>query len=124
VSFSPPVEGAYVDLGHGASPGVFAAVLPKVGYKSDNSQRLTRTYDTWSDHYEFNGIDEDSRYGVDQKNNMIDDDSNGIIDDANELETSPPYPVPLRGLEVRIRIYDTSTRQVRQVTVRHTFVPH
>ena len=44
--------------------------------------------------------------------------------DANELETSPPYPVPLRGLEVRIRIYDTSTRQVRQVTVRHTFVPH
>ncbi len=23
VSFSPPVEGAYVDLGHGASPGVF-----------------------------------------------------------------------------------------------------
>ena len=65
-----------------------------------------------------------SKYGVDQKNNMIDDDSNGIIDDADELETSPPYPVPLRGLEVRIRIYDTSTRQVRQVTVRHTFVPH
>ena len=123
-SFSPPVEGAYVDLGHNAATGVFAAVSPKVGYKSNNSQRLTRTYDTWSDHYEFNGIDEDDRYGVDQKNNMIDDDSNGIIDDANELETSPPYPVPLRGLEVRIRIYDTSTRQVRQVTVRHTFVPH
>ena len=125
VSFSPTIiEGAYVDLGHNAATGVFAAVSPEVGYKSDNSQTLTRTYDTWSDHYEFNGIDEDSQYGVDQKNNMIDDDSNGIIDDANELETSPPYPVPLRGLEVRIRIYDTSTRQVRQVTVRHTFVPH
>ena len=125
VSFSPTIiEGAYVDLGHNAATGVFAAVSPKVGYKSNNSQRLTRTYDTWSDHYEFNGINEDDRYGVDQKNNMIDDDSNGIIDDANELETSPPYPVPLRGLEVRIRIYDTSTRQVRQVSVRHTFVPH
>ena len=125
VSFSPTIiEGAYLDLGHNAATGVFAAVSPKVGYKSNNSQRLTRTYDTWSDHYEFNGIDEDSQYGVDQKNNMIDDDSNGIIDDANELETSPPYPVPLRGLEVRIRIYDASTRQVRQVTVRHTFVPH
>ena len=123
-SFSPPVEGAYVDLGHNAETGVFAAVSPKVGYKSDNSQRLTRTYDTWSDHYEFNGIDEDSKNDVDQKNNMIDDDSNGIIDAANELETSPPYPAPLRGLEVRVRIYDTSTRQVRQVTVRHTFVPH
>ena len=82
------------------------------------------TYDTWSDHYEFNGIDEDEDGVIDQKNNMIDDDSNGIIDDEDELETSPPYPVPLRGLEVRIRIYDTSTRQVRQVTVRHTFVPH
>ena len=125
VSFSPTIiEGAYVDLGHNAATGVFAAVSPKVGYKSNNSQRLTRTYDTWSDHYEFNGIDEDSQYGVDQKNNLIDDDSNGIIDDVDELETSPPYPVPLRGLEARIRIYDTSTRQVRQVTVRHTFVPH
>ena len=125
VSFSPTIiEGAYVDLGHGAATGVFAEVSPKVGYKLDNSQTLTRTYDTWSDHYEFNGIDEDSQYGVDQKNNMIDDDPNGIIDDAEELETSPPYPVPLRGLEVRIRIYDTSTRQVRQVSVRHTFVPH
>jgi hypothetical protein len=82
------------------------------------------TYDTWSDHYEFNGVDEDNTYGIDQKNNMIDDDSNGIIDDEDELETLPPYSVPLRGLEVRIRIYDTSTRQVRQVTVRHTFVPH
>jgi len=125
VSFSPTIiEGAYVDLGHKAATGVFADDEPKVGYKSDDTQTLTRTYDTWSDHYEFNGIDEDSRYGVDQKNNLIDDDKNGVIDDAIELETSPPYPVPLRGLEVRIRIYDTSTRQVRQVTVRHTFVPH
>ena len=114
-------SGAYIDMG-ASGAGTFASMETKSKLTAPN------TYDTWSDHYEFNGIDEDSQYGVDQKNNMIDDeiddDPNGIIDDAEELETSPPYPVPLRGLEVRIRIYDTSTRQVRQVTVRHTFVPH
>ena len=116
-SLSSLASGAYIDMGV-TGAGKFASMHTK-------SQLSTlSTYDTWSDHYEFNGIDEDSQYGVDQKNNMIDDDSNDIIDDEDELETSPPYPVPLRGLEVRIRIYDTSTRQVRQVTVRHTFVPH
>jgi hypothetical protein len=114
--FSPRIYGAYVDMGAVGS-GAFASVNTK-------SQLTTPTYDTWSNHYEFNGLDEDGNYGIDQKVNLIDDDMNQIVDDANELETSPPYPVPLRGLEVRIRIYDTSTRQVRQVTVRHTFVPH
>ena len=109
-------SGAYIDMGVSGA-GKFASINPK-------SQLDTPTYDTWSDHFEFNGIDEDEDGVIDQKNNMIDDDSNGVIDDEDELETSPPFPVPLRGLEVRIRIYDTSTRQVRQVTVRHTFVPH
>jgi hypothetical protein len=116
-SLSILTSGAYIDMGvTGAQK--FASMNTK------SQLSALSTYDTWSDHYEFNGIDEDNTYGVDQKNNMIDDDSNRIIDDENELETSPPYPVPLRGLEVRIRIYDTSTRQVRQVTIRHTFVPH
>jgi hypothetical protein len=114
--FSPRIYGAYVDMGAVGS-GAFASVNSK-------SQLTTPTYDTWSNHYEFNGLDEDGNFGIDQKVNLIDDDMNQIVDDSNELETSPPYPVPLRGLEVRIRIYDTSTRQVRQVTVRHTFVPH
>ena len=137
-SLSILTSGAYIDMGV-TGAGKFASMHTK-------SQLSTlSTYDTWSDHYEFNGIsenndnmgtsdgidndrdnvfDEPGEDLVDEKNNMIDDDSNGIIDDEDELETSPPYPVPLRGLEVRIRIYDTSTRQVRQVTVRHTFVPH
>ena len=116
-NLSELASGAYIDLGV-SNAGTFASMETKSQLTSPN------TYDTWSDHYEFNGIDEDEDGVIDQKNNMIDDDSNGIIDDEDELETSPPYPVPLRGLEVRIRIYDTSTRQVRQVTVRHTFVPH
>ncbi|MGI9459147.1 MAG: PulJ/GspJ family protein [Pirellulales bacterium] len=125
---SSSVLGAYVDMG---TPGAvtFNAMDKK-------SQLTTQTYDTWSSHYECNGINEDefleADQGMDWKDNQTIDDpkdpktvaANGIIDDEAELETSPPYPVPLRGLEVRIRIYDASTRQVRQVTVRHTFVPH
>lgn len=82
------------------------------------------TYDTWSTHYEADGVDQDGQSGVDQGTNGFDDDSDGMVDEADERETSPPYPVALRGLEVRIRCYEPSSRQVRQVTVRHTFVPH
>jgi hypothetical protein len=49
-------------------------------------------------------------------------DADGVADDSGELETAPPYPFPLRGIEVRIRCYEPESRQVRQVTVRHAFV--
>ena len=39
------------------------------------------------------------------------------VDDSSELETLAPYPVPARGIEVRIRMWDVSTGQVRQVSV-------
>jgi hypothetical protein len=83
-----------------------------------------KVYDTWSLHYEFNGIDDDGDAVVDEGTDGLDNDGNGIIDDTGERETAPPYPVALRGLEIRIRVYEPSSRQVRQVTVRHTFVPH
>jgi hypothetical protein len=89
-----------------------------------SKSKLSGIYDTWSTHYEFNGIDEDNSSVTDQGTNGIDDNSNGIVDEAAEQETSPPYPVALRGLEIRLRVYEPSSRQVRQVTVRHTFVPH
>lgn len=113
-SFLSPVYGAYVDMGV-TGAGHF-------GIMNASSKLSDTTYDTWSTHYEFNGINEDGVSVADQGTNGIDDDGNGIIDD--EQETSPPYPYPLRGLEVRIRVYEPSSRQVRQVTVRHTFVPH
>lgn len=111
------VTGAYVDLGSGTE------ATPLMSPATAASQ-LTRTYDTWSTHYEFNGVDEDGDGTIDEGTNGRDDDGNGIVDDAAEQETTPPYPVPLRGLEIRIRYYEPSSRQVRQVTVRHTFVPH
>jgi hypothetical protein len=85
---------------------------------------LPRTYDTWSLAYEANGRDEDGSFGVDQAFDGQDNNTNNLIDDPAEFETRPPYPYPLRGIEVRIRCYEPESRQVRQVTIRHTFVPH
>jgi hypothetical protein len=87
-------------------------------------------YDTWSFHYEHDGIDQDAATdngaGIDQGTNGLDDDVgagavNGV-DDILERETSPPYPVPLRGMQVKLRIYEPDTRQIREATVTRNFV--
>jgi hypothetical protein len=130
--------GDYVDLGNpGAVPvAAIGTVFPPTtgsifgtrGVRVSNAPQnrtLTRpTYDTWSSHYEANGLDEDGDSDFDEGTNAIDDNGDGIVDDVGEHETSPPYPVPLRALEIRIRCYEPESRQVRQVTIRHTFVPH
>jgi len=138
---SPQSLGGYVDLGWaggtvtsgtGSFPPVGKTPLGSAGIKVVNNTtaaaELTtsgtafRTYDTWSRHYEFNGINEDGDAKTDEGTDGLDDDTDNIADDNDESETSPPYPVPLRGLEVRIRCYEPSSRQVRQVTIRHTFL--
>jgi type II secretory pathway component PulJ len=127
--------GAYVDLNSSNSaavpmddpfPPASGGVFRTGGVRVSNVPRnhtLVRTFDTWSTHYESNGVDEDGRFGSDQGTNLQDDNGDGLVDDPDERETSPPYPVPLRGIEVRIRCYEPASRQVRQVTIRHTFVP-
>lgn len=109
--------GCYVDLGSGAASTTFMGSATALS-------KLTRTYDTWSTHYECNGIDENNDTVVDGGTDGLDNNSDGVVDDDAERDTQPPYPVPLRGIEVRIRCYEPSSREVRQVTVRHTFVPH
>jgi hypothetical protein len=146
--------GAYVHLGHGVPTNMgltsvvtsgSAAKFAGFGQAKSGLQgtaNTRRTYDTWSLHYEANGLNEDGRApfndtvpdqgtdGIDNDNDgtfdepAYDADGDGVFDDLGEAETLPPYPVPLRGIEVRIRCYEPSSRQVRQVTVRHTFVPH
>jgi prepilin-type N-terminal cleavage/methylation domain-containing protein len=135
--------GAYVDLnwGKASSPVATTATFPVAGTtvfqgkgvncsSSGNAALTLPTYDTWSTHYEFDGINQGDASTLttspqtDEGTNGLDDNNDGLVDDSGEQETSPPYPVPLRGIEVRIRVYDPTSRQVRQVTVRHTFVPN
>ena len=136
-------NGCYVDLGNGFTTGFTfpAGIAPRFASFGNAKSQLAgsatapRVWDSWSTHYETNGIDEDSSFGVDQGTNGLDDDQNGLVDEPpidlnrdgvyeapGELETSPPYPYPLRGVEVRIRCYEPSSRQVRQMTIRQTFV--
>ncbi len=96
------------------------------------------TYDTWSFHYEYDGIDQDSDGTVDQATDGLDSPvinnasttnprsvvTNNGVDDVGERETSPPYPFPLRAIQARIRMIDHSSRQVRQATVESNFTPH
>ena len=136
VGIATGAMGAYVDLGWGGAPSVGVgqdyppaglSYFQSIGVRASNAPRNVvmplPTYDTGSLHYEFNGIDEDGDGLVDEGTDGIDNDLDGVVDDAGERETSPPYPVALRGLEVRIRCYEPSSRQVRQITIRHSFVP-
>jgi hypothetical protein len=52
----------------------------------------------------------------------VDDNRDDVVDDVGERETVPPYSQPLRGLRVRIRMYEPSTRQIRQATVETDFL--
>lgn len=81
-------------------------------------------YDTWSTHYEHDGFDQDDggTGAVDEGSNGFDDNNQGGVDDVTEKEAPPPYPVPLRGIQVKIRVFDPGTRQIREVTVVQDFV--
>jgi len=61
--------------------------------------------------------------GLDEGANNLDDDGINGVDDIGERETSPPYPVPLRGIKVTLRIWDPDSRQVRQVSVVANLTP-
>jgi type II secretory pathway component PulJ len=105
--------------------GYYAYLLGCYRYDSRHIYYAPRVYDTWSTHYENVGL-----YGLDatvyppgRGTNGFDDDGNGIVDDENEKITSPPYPVPLRGIQVKIRIFEPDSRQVREVTVVQDFLP-
>jgi hypothetical protein len=142
-------RGAYMDLGDTrVANAKFGAMTQAAIERSllapnatSNPPILYNTYDTWSFHYEHDGIRQPThlrpelpqnwRQGSgdpDPGTNGIDDNASGNpsypgVDDISERETSPPYPYPLRGLRVKIRVYEPSSKQIRETTVVESFVP-
>jgi hypothetical protein len=162
-------QGAYVDMGYGYDPrfqlsGQPLGMFPTPKYASNYASSVAPwffeprglsdvygygfstgycVYDTWSFHYENNGIDEDHSTKVfpgtvDQGTNGLDDPDfrthaptnafdlgdfaiNGV-DDVGERETVPPYDKPLRGMQVVIRTYEHDSRAIRQVRVNQHFM--
>lgn len=115
-------QGCYVDLGYSAYA---AGSSTFSGAPLAKSQLMSRTYCTWSKHYEHLGI-----RGLDQNGDGLPDsaadglDNDGIngIDDAGEQETLPPYPLALRGVQVTIRAQNIDDQKARQVTVQTDFL--
>jgi len=130
---------AYVDIGTGA--GLFSASNSCRVNRTDTtaSAFLPGTYDTWSTHYETEGrwvgdsLAGRGTNGFDDLGNNADGTAVtgtgtntagvGVVDDATEMLTSPPYPYPLRGIQVKIRVFEPDSRQVREVTVVQDFLP-
>ncbi len=126
-------RGAYVDLGYGP-------VTPNTGLDQVNPNAVPagnfgtantddRIYDTWSLHYENDGV---SAAGTvitagnpgDRGTDGLDDPAvgtTGVVDDIGEFDTQPPYAVPLRGIKVTIRTYEPSSQQVREAVVIQNF---
>jgi prepilin-type N-terminal cleavage/methylation domain-containing protein len=128
-AFAHPGEGALSGMpitvkGTGFSP--FPAPRPCV-------------YDTWSTHYEFDGMNNDPEQDddIDEFTNGADDNGNGLIDEPNvynneaasppiitgEQDAPPPYRAPLRGIKITIRVMELDSKQVREVTVVQEFIP-
>jgi hypothetical protein len=80
-------------------------------------------YDTWAKSYERDGINQNGGMLIDEGTDGLDNDGVNGVDDNGERETIPPYPVRLRGLEVKVRVYEPGTRQVQQGTVGSDFIP-
>ena len=142
-------KGAFVDLGYGFPPksgtrpfghasssfrnfeltlqGNFWD-LPLQKSQLRDLKNANATYCTWCDEYERDGFNQDGDSLTDEGTNGVDDKNpigkfeNGV-DDVTELETMPPYPHPLRGITVKLRVMEFNTRQVRQTSVAVDFLP-
>ncbi len=115
-------RGGFVDLGY-ANDDPLGTPLSVFSSRPLWKFNRVRTYCTWSTHYERDGKDQDRNKVADQGTNGLDDNNQGGVDDITERETTPPYPSPLRGISVSIRMLEFNTRQVRQISVATDFLP-
>jgi hypothetical protein len=79
-------------------------------------------YDTWSTYYEYATVPGLAGTPGQAADGFAGSGSN-IVDSAAELRTSPPYPYPLRGIQVKIRVFEPDSRQIREVTIVQDFLP-
>jgi len=89
-------------------PATDASLVTQLPYRG---ALRSAVYDTWSDHYEIGGQGKDG----------LDNNGDGIVDDAGELLYPPPFTAPLRGIQIKIRVFEPDSRQIREVTIVHDF---
>lgn len=139
--------GTYADLGWNdggqyaavaTSPTTLFQQERRLGWHpffQNNLRGTPAVYDTWSTYYETDQINQEEalfytqpqstlawdptwQVGViDQGANGLDENGINGPDDPLERETSPPYPSPLYGVQVKLRVYEPESRQIRETTV-------
>ena len=127
--------GGFIDLGKGIMTTDVAPILPLAGAGIFGGPPAVlptpfnyteSVYDTGTSQY-------NRRHANHPGSNGIDDDSDGQIDEHGEVGTlgiagTPygkviaPYDAPLRGLKFTMRVFEDKTKQVRQLTVKKSFV--
>lgn len=135
--------GAFVDLGHTGGDWFTGVPMAKSGlayqflfdyrFPRDTPGApavpaawvglIDRVYDTWTPLYESDGVDQDGDGVVDQGTNGLDNGGTQAPDDDFERETAPPYPYPVRGVKISIRLIEKTTKQIHQSSVLHSYVP-
>lgn len=83
---------------------------------------LPALYDTVSTHYEYDGVDNDGDGLYDEGSDGVDNDGVGGVDDPGEWEFIPPYNRSPRGVQIKIRVFEPSTNEIREVSIVHYFV--
>ena len=116
-------DGAFVDLGYKNAPFNANENEWFANPATAGSQLVTGIYDTWSPSYESDGIDQDGDGVADQATDGLDNGGTEAPDDDAERETRPPYPNPIRGIEITTRILDKTTQQVQQSSIVQSYVP-
>lgn len=135
-------QGAYVDLNYlgpviqpfwAAGNTQMAQALASVstfagpgaaqfGAAFSSGSGLGMLYDTGCFDYENDGIDQNLNGIIDEFTNGLDDNGIGGVDDLTEVEGPVPYPVPLKGIQIKIRVYEPDSRQIREVTLTQDFL--
>lgn len=123
----------YVDLGSGSlnDPSISGDNpdnLRSFGYyawggtAADGStltNNMPCVYDTWSEQYQKNLYAFDSFNNTNvanSSNSTMDIDSMQEISSSQLLDFPPPYNVPLKSLQVEIRVFDPRSKQIRNAT--------
>lgn len=120
----PPANGQIAPIRGSAFSGLpnYNASLRFLGVIPDLVSTQFTYYDQWLFDNEADGYDQDADGLTDEGTNFLDDDGANGVDDPGEYETSAPYPVRLRGIEVSVRMIEPNTRQLRQSTISVDFV--
>ena len=83
---------------------------------------LPCVYDTWTDAYENDatgnvlGANSQSIFGLGRADGIID-----IMEHVDQWRCPPPYNAPLTGIQIKIRVFDSDTNNIREVTIRRNF---